>query len=92
MRSIILRLAPLLLLLAIAACGGKRAAGRTPRDVTPLRTLPADSVYVLEAGGTPPSDTVVRFAPGRRRASCCGTGRPTRPPSPSWNSATAPSR
>ena len=76
MRSIILRLAPLLLLLAIAACGGKRAAGRTPRDVTPLRTLPADSVYVLEAGGTPPSDTVVRFAPGQRRAVVLRHGAP----------------
>ena len=68
MRATSPRPTTVLLLLAIAACGGKRAAGRAPRDVTPLRTLPADSVYVLEAGGTPPADTVVRLAPGRRRA------------------------
>lgn len=64
------------LLLAATGCARKRAAGRVAPDVTPLRTMPADSVFVLEAGGTPPADTVVRIAPGRRRAVVLRHGPP----------------
>lgn len=56
------------LALAAAGCARQRAAGRPVSDVTPLRTLPADSVLILEAGGDPPADTVVRIEPGARRA------------------------
>jgi hypothetical protein len=76
MRRILAGLSIILLIMATAGCARKRAAGRTPRDVTPLRTMPADSVFVLEAGGTPPADTVVRFAPGQRRAVVLRHGPP----------------
>ena len=58
----------LLLALAGAGCARRRAAGQPVSDVTPRRTLPADSVFILEAGGDPPADTAVRIAPGARRA------------------------
>jgi hypothetical protein len=66
----------LLLLLIAAGCARKRTTSSAASAVTPLRTMPADSVYVLEAGGTPPADTAVRIAPGRRRAVVLRHGPP----------------
>jgi hypothetical protein len=64
------------LVLAAVGCARKRTTGRTAPEVTPRRTMPADSVYVLEAGGTPPADTVVRLVPGQRRAVVLRHGPP----------------
>lgn len=75
-----LRVAPrpalLVTLLALGACSRRSASARSTPDVTPLRTLPADSVFILEVGGTPPADTVVRLAPGERRAIVLRHGPP----------------
>jgi len=60
---------PTLLAVTLAmGCARRRATSRTPSDVTPRRTLPADSVFILEATGDPPSDTVVRLGNGARHA------------------------
>jgi len=74
-----LRLAPRLALVGLLALGGcsRRTEGsRSTPEVTPLRTLPADAVFILEVGGTPPADTVVRLAPGERRAIVLRHGPP----------------
>jgi hypothetical protein len=54
-------------LLLLAACGGRREVVEPRNVVTPLRRLALAEVWELEAGGTPPADTVVVFAPGAPR-------------------------
>ena len=74
-----LHLAPRLALVGLLALGGcsrRNESARSTPEVTPLRTLRADSVFVLEVGGTPPADTVVRLAPGERRVIVLRHGPP----------------
>jgi hypothetical protein len=56
------------LLLLSAACARRGPRTAAASGVTPRRTLPADSVFILGAGGTPPADTVARVPAGRAHA------------------------
>jgi hypothetical protein len=63
-------------IIVLGGCSRRNERARSTPDVTPLRTLRADSVFILEVGGTPPTDTVVRLAPGERRAIVLRHGPP----------------
>jgi hypothetical protein len=56
-------------LLTLTSCRNRPSVqGAQPEAVeTPNVTLPADQLFVLEAWGAPPVDTVVAFPPGARR-------------------------
>jgi hypothetical protein len=73
--SVVARLA-LVGMIGLGGCSRRSERARATPDVTPLRTLRADSVFILEVGGTPPADTVVRLAPGARRAIVLRHGPP----------------
>ena len=57
-----------LLTLVAGACSRRRTAGGPVPDVTPRRTLPADSVFILrlESSGEPPPDTTVHVGAAGR--------------------------
>ena len=54
-------------IVALAGCGRRDGRATVDTGVTPRRTLPADSVFILAVSGTLPSDTVVQLDPGRRQ-------------------------
>jgi hypothetical protein len=65
-------------MLACAACGGRRGAspnGDAPGPTAPV-TLPLSAVFLLEASGTPPNDTVVTVTAGQRRTILLRAGPP----------------
>jgi hypothetical protein len=66
------------LLLACAACGGRRGPSPTESEAQPLASipLPLSAVYLLEQSGTPPNDTVVTFTTGQRRIILLRAGPP----------------
>ncbi len=57
----------LLLASLLGGCGARRATAPAAPEVTPVRTLPAGGVFVLEAAGIPPQDTVVTLVAGAAR-------------------------
>jgi hypothetical protein len=50
----------------LVACGGAKASGTSPKDAVTQR-LPLDRLYLLEAAGVPPNDTVATFKVGEAR-------------------------
>jgi hypothetical protein len=65
--------------LLLAACGGKTAAGpAAPKrdDMKPRVVLPATQLYILEATGIAPADTMVSFLSGTRRTIVLRHGPP----------------
>lgn len=57
------------LVAALAACGPPHpsAPGPATPEPKPLATRPLDQVFVLEAAGSQPDDTVLQLAPGTHR-------------------------
>lgn len=71
------RLATGIALGMLAACGGARASAPVdPASPQPGRAVPLGGVYVLEASGSPPSDTVVTFPAGQTRVVVMRHGPP----------------
>jgi hypothetical protein len=65
--------------LALAACGGRRQPSvTTVPDETPERLLPQRDVWILEAGGTPPTDTTLALPAGEFRFIVVRNGLPDR--------------
>ena len=66
------------LVLSGAACGGRRGAAASGDDPAPLAsvTLPLSAIFLLEAAGTPPNDTVMSFPVGQRRTILLRDGPP----------------
>lgn len=67
----------LLALLALPACGGKKEPVATPRPTeTSERLVPRSDVWLLEAGGTPPSDSTFTVPAGEFRFIVIRNGPP----------------
>ncbi len=67
----------LLILLALPACGGRKEPEVAPRPTeTAERLVPRSDVWLLEAGGTPPSDTTFALPAGEFRFIVIRNGLP----------------